>query len=99
MHNEIRLHAFFFGENKERKHRPMIVRLIENIYQFLWGEWIHVPLPGGGSLGLSLLILLLLPAGIVFTIKTRFLPIRLFPDMVKALTANSKKAVCPLYRP
>ena len=68
----------------------MIVQLIENIYQFLWGEWIHVSLPGGGSLGLSLLIILLLPAGIVFTIKTKFLPIRLFPDMVKALTANNK---------
>ena len=68
----------------------MIVQLIENIYQFLWGEWIHVPLPRGGSLGLSLLIILLLPAGIVFTIKTKFLPIRLFPDMVKALTANNK---------
>lgn len=68
----------------------MIVQLIENIYQFLWGEWIHVPLLGGGSLGLSLLIILLLPAGIVFTIKTRFLPIRLLPDMVKALTANNK---------
>lgn len=68
----------------------MIVQLIENIYQFLWGEWIHVPLPGGGSLRLSLLIILLLPAGIVFTIKTKFLPIRLFPDMLKALTANNK---------
>ena len=68
----------------------MIVQLIENIYHFLWGEWIHVPLPGGGSLGLSLLIILLLPAGIVFTIKTKFLPIRLFPDMVKALTSNNK---------
>ena len=68
----------------------MIVQLIENIYQFLWGEWIHVPLPGGGSLGLSLLIILLLPAGIVFTIKTKFLPTRLFPDMLKALTANNK---------
>ena len=79
-----------FGKNNERKGKSMIVQLIENIYQFLWGEWIHVPLPGGGSLGLSLLIILLLPAGIVFTIKTRFLPIRLFPDMVKALTANNK---------
>ena len=89
-HNRIKLHAFFFGKNNERKGKSMIVQLIENIYQFLWGEWIHVPLPGGGSLGLSLLIILLLPAGIVFTIKTRFLPIRLFPDMVKALTANNK---------
>lgn len=39
-----------------------------------------------------------------FTIKTKFLPIRLFPDMVKALTANNKngkdeKAVFLLYRP
>ena len=85
-----KFHAFFFGKNNERKGKSMIVQLIENIYQFLWGEWIHVPLPGGGSLGLSLLIILLLPAGIVFTIKTKFLPIRLFPDMVKALTANNK---------
>ena len=90
MHNRIKLHAFFFGKSNERKGKSMIVQLIENIYQFLWGEWIHVPLPGGGSLGLSLLIILLLPAGIVFTIKTKFLPIRLFPDMVKALTANNK---------
>lgn len=90
MHNRIKLRAFFFGKNNERKGKSMIVQLIENIYQFLWGEWIHVPLPGGGSLGLSLLIILLLPAGIVFTIKTKFLPIRLFPDMVKALTANNK---------
>ena len=90
MQNRIKLHAFFFGKNNERKGKSMIVQLIENIYQFLWGEWIHVPLPGGGSLGLSLLIILLLPAGIVFTIKTKFLPIRLFPDMVKALTANNK---------
>lgn len=90
MHNRIKLHTFFFGKKNERKGKSMIVQLIENIYQFLWGEWIHVPLPGGGSLGLSLLIILLLPAGIVFTIKTRFLPIRLLPDMVKALTANNK---------
>ena len=69
----------------------MIIKLIETVYQFLWGDWIHIPLPGGGSLGISLLILLLFPAGIVFTIKTRFLPIRLFPDMVKVLTANNKK--------
>ena len=53
----------------------MIIKLIETVYQFLWGDLIHIPLPGGGSLGISLLILLLFPAGIVFTIKTRFLPI------------------------
>ena len=34
-------------------------------------------------MGLSLLVLLLIPAGIYFTIRTRFLPIRLFPEMLK----------------
>lgn len=67
----------------------MIVSLIERIYSFLWGDLITIPLPSGGSLGISLLIVLLIPTGIYFTIRTRFLPIRLFPDMVKAL--NMKK--------
>ena len=34
-------------------------------------------------MGLSLLVLLLIPAGIYFTVRTRFLPIRLFPEMLK----------------
>lgn len=67
----------------------MIVSLIERVYSFLWGDLITIPLPSGGSLGISLLIILLIPTGIYFTIRTRFLPIRLFPDMVKAL--NIKK--------
>lgn len=65
-----------------------MISLIETIYNFLWGDWILIPLPGGGSLGISLLILLLVPAGIFFTIRTKFLPIRLFPDMIRALTEN-----------
>ena len=48
----------------------------------------QIPLPGGGSVGISLLIILLIPAGIYFTIRTRGLPIRLFPDMVAALTGK-----------
>ena len=31
MHNRIKLHAFFFGKNNERKGESMIVQLIENI--------------------------------------------------------------------
>lgn len=65
-----------------------MIALIETVYNFLWGDWILIPLPGGGSLGISLLILLLVPAGIFFTIRTKFLPIRLFPDMVRALLEN-----------
>ena len=45
----------------------------------------------GGSLGISLLILLLIPTGIYFTIRTRFLPIRLFPDMIRALSEKKNE--------
>ena len=64
----------------------MLITLIEKVYQFLWGDLVYIPLPGGGSLGISLLILFLIPAGIYFSVRTRLLPVRLFPDMVKALT-------------
>lgn len=67
----------------------MVITLIEKIYSFLWGDLFQIPLPGGGSVGISLLIILLIPTGIYFTICTRFLPIRLFPEMVRSL--NSKK--------
>ena len=63
----------------------MIVTLIEKMYSFLWGDLVKIPLPGGSSLGISLIIILLVPAGIYFTIRTRFLPVRMFPDMVHAL--------------
>ena len=68
----------------------MVVSIIEKVYSFLWGDWIKIPLPGGGSLGISLLIILLIPTGIYFTIRTKFLQIRLFPDMVRALVAKKE---------
>ena len=68
----------------------MVVSIIEKVYLFLWGDWIKIPLPGGGSLGISLLIILLIPTGIYFTIRTKFLQIRLFPDMVRALVAKKE---------
>ena len=67
----------------------MIVNLITTVYNFLWGDLFTIPLPGGGSLGISLLILLLIPTGIYFTIRTRFLPIRLFPDTKYSATAGN----------
>ena len=69
----------------------MIVTLIEKVYSFLWGDLIRIPLPGGSSLGISLLILLLIPTGIYFTIRTRCLPVRLFQDMLKALVEKKGK--------
>ena len=68
----------------------MVITIIEKVYSFLWGDWIKIPLPGGGSLGISLLIILLIPTGIYFTIRTKFLQIRLFPDMVRALVAKKE---------
>lgn len=53
------------------------------VYWILWGDLIKIPLPGGSSLGLSLLVLLLIPFGIYFTVRTRFLLFRRFPDMLK----------------
>ena len=61
------------------------------IYNILWGDLITIPLPGGSSLGLSLLVLILVPEGIYFTIRTRFLPFRMFPEMVKVTLENNKK--------
>ena len=63
-----------------------IVQLIEATYNFLWGDLFQIPLPVGSSIGISLLILFLVPAAVYFTIRTRFMQVRLFPDMVRALT-------------
>ena len=65
--------------------------LIEKIYALLWGDIVSIPLPGGESLGLSLLVILLIPTGIYFTVRTRCLPIRLFPDMVRSLTGKKQR--------
>lgn len=73
-----------------RRGYTMIISIIEQVYSLLWGDLIMIPLPGGGSLGISLLVLLLIPTGIYFTIRTKFLPLRLFPDMVKSLLAKKE---------
>ena len=57
--------------------------LVYAVYNLLWGDLITIPMPGGNSLGLSLLVLILIPAGIYFTIRTKFLPIRCFPEMLR----------------
>ena len=59
------------------------MKMISMLYNFMWGDLITVPLPGGSSLGLSLLVLILVPVGIYFTIRTRFILVRKFPHMVR----------------
>lgn len=63
----------------------MIVKIIEEVYNFLWGDLITIPLSGGDSMGIPLLVILLIPAGIFFTVRTKLLPVRMFPSMIKAL--------------
>lgn len=59
------------------------MQFIYTVYNFLWGDLFSIPLPGGAEVGISLLVLLLIPAGIYFSIRTGFLPIRFFPDMLR----------------
>lgn len=66
-----------------------IMTVFRFIYNLLWGDLITIPLPGGGSIGLSLLVLILIPSGIYFTVRTRFLPFRLFHEMLK-ITVEKK---------
>ena len=69
----------------------MAMAVFKGVYHLLWGDLITIPLPGGSSLGLSLLVLILVPAGLYFTLRTRFLPFRLFPEMVRVTLENNKK--------
>ena len=61
----------------------MIMQLISFVYNLLWGDLFTLPLPNGSSIGISLLVLLLIPAGIFFTIVTKGLPVRCFPEMIR----------------
>ena len=73
------------------------MKLLYAIYDLMWGDLVTIPLPGGGSFGLSLLVLILVPAGIFFTLRTRFLPIRLFPEMIRVTlekeTSSKKEGI------
>lgn len=67
------------------------MQIIKFIYNLFWGDLFQLPLPGGGSVGISLLVLILIPAGIYFTIRTKVLPIRLFPEMVRISVSKDNK--------
>lgn len=58
--------------------------LIEAIYGFLWNDLFTITL-GQTKIGIPFLVLLLIPTGIYFTVRTRFMPIRKLPDMIRAL--------------
>lgn len=60
-----------------------LIRCFYAVYDFFWGTLVTIPLPGGNAAELSLLIMILIPVGIYFTIRTKFLPVRFFPEMLK----------------
>lgn len=65
---------------------------ISKVCGLLWGDLFSIQLPNGDTAGFSLMVLLLIPTGIYFTIRTKFLPIRMFPEMIRiALEKESDK--------
>ena len=58
--------------------------IIYAVFNFLWGDLFYLPLPGGSSVGISLLVLILIPAGIYFTIRTKGVQFRLLIDGIKS---------------
>lgn len=69
----------------------LITGVITAFYNLLWGDLLVIPLPGGGTLGISLLVLMLIPAGLFFTVRTRFLPVRMFPEMLRVTAEKSPR--------
>ena len=67
------------------------MQIISFLYNLFWGDLFSIPLGNGQSLGISLLILILIPAGIFCTIRTKFLPIRMFPEMIKISCEKQEK--------
>ena len=55
--------------------------IISVVCNFLWGDLFTIPI--GGGIGISLLVALLIPAGLYFTVRTRALPLRCFPEMLR----------------
>lgn len=58
---------------------------IDALLSFFWGDIIKIPLPGGKSLDVSFLVLLLALSGVYFTFRTRFVQFRMIPKMVRVI--------------
>ena len=71
--------------------RDAFIKLVEGLNQLLWGDLLVLRFNDGETVfGLSLLVILLIPAGLYFTFKTRFLPFRLFPQMIRETMSKKK---------
>ena len=76
------------------------MQIISFFISLLWGDLFSIPLPGGDSIGISLMILLLIPTGIYFTVRTKVMPVRMFPEMlrisIEKRTGKDHKAISGL---
>ena len=70
-----------------------IISAIYNAVMYLFtGALFTIPLPGGSSIGISLMILLLVPTGIYFMIRTKAMPVRMFPEMLRISAEKKNKS-------
>ncbi len=70
-------------------------KIFEDIVFFVCGIFnnaiLSIPVGGGNKLEISLLVILLVAMGIFFTIRTKFLQVRHFPDMIRTITEKKEK--------
>ena len=70
-----------------------ILSKIYSVIMYIFtGALFKIPLPGGSSIDISLMILLLVPAGIYFMIRTKFVTIRMFPEMLRISVEKNDKS-------
>ncbi len=70
--------------------KNVIVYIVNMLNKVLWGDFLVFNFKDT-QIGLSIIVLLLLPAGIYFTFKTRFLLFRLFPEMIRLVMEPKAK--------
>ncbi|MGL5123505.1 MAG: alanine/glycine:cation symporter family protein [Fusobacteriaceae bacterium] len=56
--------------------------VVSSLNNFLWGDLIVLGF-GGMKIGLSMIVLILVPTGIYYSIKTKMVSFRLFPEMIR----------------
>ena len=65
--------------------------IVNTVYDITSGDIIKIPLKDGGYIGISLLVIVLLTMGVYFTVRLKFFPVRLFPEMLHVVSSKEKK--------
>lgn len=69
----------------------MFKKIVDDVYNVFSGDIITIPLPGGKTLGLSLLVIVLVIMGLYCTVRTRCIQIRMIPEMLRVVTKKEEK--------